>query len=551
MSKEGEFQDEVEVPGVTATEAEINARAAQMAAHKDGYRAAFKRYPKIFFWIGVMLWMLILMGFDNSAGGQVLSIPKFRENFGGGLFVDGNFLLSASWQSAIQAGPTAMNVVGLYVGSYTADHLGKRIVLFAAICISFAAIGVEYSCKTIETFFAGKMVNGFALGIMSALCVSYVAEISPLSIRGIATGCCNLSQTIGPFIGSILGNYVGTKNNDWSYKSLFVAQWLFGGIAILVQPWMPESPAFYLKKGKEDKARKQLRRLCSNEEDAEDQLNVLKITLYEAEQLYNGGSYIQCFKGTNLRRTLLAGLVFFTHPMSGVSFNSSYGPFIYQLIGISAQESFRIGIGAQVLSMGGTIASFFIIDRFGRRPLILCGLTALMINLLCTGITGTQSQHSAAARTACVAFLTMFNFWYNGGIGAIAYAIASEIPTSVLRTKTVAIALSVNQGFGTMWTFVLPFIINPNEGNLGPKVGFIFFALSMINLVLLYLFLPEIAHRTFEELDELFANHVPAREFKKYITAAEVKAEQAFNQKGIADGTINEKQQDIEMVEHA
>jgi MFS transporter, SP family, general alpha glucoside:H+ symporter len=519
--------------------AEIDARATQQDEHITTKFEACKRNPKIVGWIALMVWTLVIVGFDNSASGQVLSIPQFRKNFG--YLYEGEYLLDAKWQSAISGGPTAMNVIGIVCSSWLADRIGKKPVIAAALVLSTTAIGVEFGCKSLQMFFAGKMMNGIALGTFNGLCVAYVAEVSPLSIRAVATGCCNLAQTIGPFIGSIMGNFVGTWTTEWSYKSLFVAQWGFAIFALVAQPFMPESPWFYLKHGHEDKARKSLQRLYSNDEDAENHLKVLKITLEEANTLNSaGGSYIDCFKGTNRRRTLIAVLVFATHPFSGVSFISSYGAFIYQLIGIKTAESFHISVGAQVLSMSGTLVSFLIVDRFGRRPLLIGGVTSMSLILLLSASTGTATQNPHA-RLACVAFLTMFNFFYNGGIGAIAYTIASEIPTAVLRTKTFALAIAFYQSMNTMWTFVLPYIINPGEADLGARVGFIFFGFTLICLTLVIIFVPEISNRTYEEMDELFANKVPAWKFKSYVTAAQERAKMAYN--------VREKTEAIEHVE--
>jgi MFS family permease len=198
-----------------------------------------------------MTWIMIVVGFDNQAGGSVLSVPEFRKQFG--LIFDGQYILSARWQSAIQGGPTAVTVLGLLSGSFLADKFGKKKIITLGLCISVVAIGIEYASKSIAVFFNGKMINGYALGIFLGLCLSYTAEISPLPMRGISTGCMNIAQCIGPFLGAIMVNYVGTWTNAWAYRSLYVAQWGFGIPALLIQPWMPESPWYLLKKGKTKK----------------------------------------------------------------------------------------------------------------------------------------------------------------------------------------------------------------------------------------------------------------------------------------------------------
>ncbi len=82
-----------------------------------------------------------------------------------------------------------------------------------------------------------------------------------------------------------------------------------------------------------------------------------------------------------------------------------------------------------------------------------------------------------------------------------------------------------------MWQFVLPFIFNPNEANLGAKTSFIFGGLSVLCWVYLFFYQPETANRSFEEIDEMFAKHVPARQFRGFKTDAEQMGEQALRGK--------------------
>ncbi|EXJ91198.1 hypothetical protein A1O1_04307 [Capronia coronata CBS 617.96] len=155
------------------------------------------------------------------------------------------------------------------------------------------------------------------------------------------------------------------------------------------------------------------------------------------------------------------------------------------------------------------------------------GCVGITILLLCMGIAG--SVHTDAANTAAIGFYTMFNFFYNVGVGSIVYAIAAEVPTSALRNKTFAIAIVTSNAMSTMWSFVCPYMFNPGYGNLKARIGFVFGALMLIFAVLGWLWVPETRNRTYEELDELFMNHVPTRQFTKYVTLAEGRAAEAYN----------------------
>ncbi|KAK7424448.1 hypothetical protein QQX98_000413 [Neonectria punicea] len=503
---------------------ELRGRAIQQQEHNRTYLETLRKDPWLLFWIGVMLWTLIVRGFENQSSGSVISIPVFKETFGS--LQDGEYYIETKWQSALSGGSNAAAILGSWAASYFADIYGTKPVILIAAAINIASVGVEFASTSIAMFFGGKMMNFVAIGAFLNLCTAYIADISPLAIRASAIGFCNLSQCIGPFVSAIMSYFTSKWDTSWSWQSLICAQWGFAAVALVGQVLMPESPVFLVRKGKLTAARKALERLYSDPRDADGHLERIKLTLEEAET-ENYGSYMDCFRGTNLRRTMITVMVFLSEPMSGLGFVSNYGALMYQYLGISDQKSFAIQIGAQILSMSGATIAFLVSDFYGRRPMYFGGCIALCLLLICMGIAG--SVNTGAATTAAVGFYTMYNFFYNVGVGSTVYAIAGEVPTSVLRTKTLAIALSMSAALNTMWSFVAPYMFNPGFGNLKAKIGFVFGAFMLIFAVLAYFFVPETRMRTYEELDELFMNHVSTRQFRTYTTVAERRAAEAYS----------------------
>ncbi|KAJ5988281.1 general substrate transporter [Penicillium waksmanii] len=446
----------------------IQGRAIQQQEHNRGYLETLKKDPWLLFWIGVMLWTLIVRGFENQSSGSVISIPDFKQRFG--QLQDGEYFIETKWQSALSGGSNAAAIVGSWAASYFADKFGVKPVILVAAAINIASVG--------------------------------------------------------PFVSAIMSYYTSSWEGAWSWKSLICAQWGFAVVGLVGQIFMPESPVYLVRRGKFDQARKSLNQLYSDPHDAEGHLQRIKLTLEEAETQQDSVSYTDCFRGTNLRRTMIAIMVFLSEPMSGLGFVSNYGALMYQYLGIGDQQSFLIQIGAQILSMSGATISFLIGDMFGRRPMYLGGCIGLTLLLLCMGIAG--SVDTNAATTAAVGFYTMYNFFYNAGVGSNVYTIAGEVPTSVLRTKTLAVALSVSAAVNTMWSFVAPYMFNPGYGGLKAKIGFVFGAFMLLFAVMAYFFVPETRRRTYEELDELFMNRVPTREFREYVTLAERRAAEAY-----------------------
>jgi MFS family permease len=164
--------------------------------------------------------------------------------------------------------------------------------------------------------------------------------------------------------------------------------------------------------------------------------------------------------------------------------------------------------------------SWFLIERFGRRPLITYGsmvLTTLLLIIGCISVPkGNQS-----AKNAMVALMAIWGFLYQLTIGAISFAVGGETPTLRLRQKTYSLNVMSNTAAGCLVGMVLPILINPGQANLGGKVSFVFFAPSVFFCVYFFFCLPEMKGRSFLELEEMFQKEVPAREFKTYRTEAE------------------------------
>ena len=113
----------------------------------------------------------------------------------------------------------------------------------------------------------------------------------------------------------------------------------------------------------------------------------------------------------------------------------------------------------------------------------------------------------------------------------MAYTLLCETSNSRLRVKTIAIGIFVHNAINTMWAFVIPKLFNPDQGNLGARVSFIFGGLAFISCAYLWVYQPETAGRTYKELDELFAKKIPGRKFKNTRTDAEMEGLQAEEMK--------------------
>lgn len=112
---------------------------------------------------------------------------------------------------------------------------------------------------------------------------------------------------------------------------------------------------------------------------------------------------------------------------------------------------------------------------------------------------------------------------YQGTVGSVAWPISAENPTSRLRAPTQSLSTITNGLSSCIWSFSLPYAINPDQGNLAGKIAFVFGAVLVFATIFIYFFVPETKGRTYIEIDELWARGTPARKFQetKIVTVTE------------------------------
>ncbi|KAL4883348.1 general substrate transporter [Aspergillus karnatakaensis] len=489
--------------------------------HRTGIFESFRRYPWATVWCVYAIWCITLLSFDVQAAGAVVGIPQFRKDFG--YEYEGDYVLPAKWQSAFGGAPIATAIISSLLSAELADMFGRKKVLMGALVISYIAVAIEFVATTNAVFFAGKFLNGFMVGTVATVMITYIGEISPLALRGIFTCCIGVAYGVGPLVAFIVINYTGNYETRWAYRAVFCAQFGFSAIATIFIPFMPESPWWLASKGRNSAALKSLNKLSLTGDEGKQRLALIELTLEKVRAETSGVTYLECFRKSNLRRTIIAIMPYCIQSFSGISFVAGYFTYYLQLAGYSTSTSFEIQIAQPVVSIVGNLMAAGSIDYIGRRNLTFWGLVILTAFLLITG--GLAVGGSPAEIKGTVAFILIYSWWYNVSIGSTAFSLLSEVATSRLRTKTVAIGYAVHSGINVMWQFVIPFMFNPDQGNLGGKIAFVFGGMCFFCLVYLWLWQPETSGRSFQELDEMFAKGVPARKFKGYVTDVQMEGE--------------------------
>lgn len=299
-----------------------------------------------------------------------------------------------------------------------------------------------------------------------------------------------------------------------AYKVLFAAGWAFPGVLALGLPLLPESPYWLAMRGRSEQARDALRRLSGPHEDVAARVAQIEATVeHERQQAAAAGaSYLECFRGSNRRRTGIILICMYMPQVIGAVLSSNAPYFLNQ----TGLDSGTVVMLTQVgVSMGAVsaIVNVFSMMRFNRRPLMFFGVILCCIMYLIMGV-GAVVPRSNGSLLAIGIALQFTSISYGPAVGS-SMAVAGEVSATRLRAKSVGIGYTFSCIVSIIWTVVLPYLFNTDQANLGGNMGWIFLGMGLIMLVFIFFFVPETKGRSFDELDILFERGVPARAFAK------------------------------------
>jgi SP family general alpha glucoside:H+ symporter-like MFS transporter len=322
---------------------------------------------------------------------------------------------------------------------------------------------------------------------------------------------------LGQLISAGVQSAFSDGTSQWSYRIPFAIQWAWPLPLFIILYFAPESPWYFVRTGNLDMAEKMVVRLGTPaQQNLAKQKVAMMVHTNELEKSYDENtSYLQCFKGIDLRRTEIACMAFAAQPFCGSAMAGTPTYFFVQA-GLPTSISFRMSIGGLGIASVGTIISWFLMSYLGRRTLYLWGLGGLTAILMVTGFISVGASHSSAGNYAQAAMMICWLFIYYMTVGPICYAIIGEVSSTRLRSKSVCMSRIVYYVAQIICNVVNPYMLNPTAGDWKGKTGFFWGGCSFVFFIWTFFRLPETKDKTFEELDILFANRVPAREFAKY-----------------------------------
>ena len=320
-----------------------------------------------------------LFGYDEGVIAVVR--PSLDKDFPMGPLV-GGFMTAAVPLGALAAASVAGRIV---------DRFGRRRVLMAAAALFALGALIAAAITAIWMLVMARLVLGLAIGVAAVGAPLYIAETAPLRIRGALVSTYQLAITIGILVSYLTGLVV---SGDGTWRTLFGLGAVPGLLFLAGLAFLPESPRWLVLKGFPGEARASLRRLRAQGWDVDGELDEMVRTAEAATGRRTG---YRALLEPAIRPALIVAVgLFFLQQLSGINAVIYYAPEIFSHAGfdsVNTQMLATVGVGT--VNLLTTVLAMFLIDRIGRRPLLIVGFAGTSAAMLVIAACGGQPDAGA------------------------------------------------------------------------------------------------------------------------------------------------------------
>ncbi|OQU97664.1 hypothetical protein CLAIMM_03559 [Cladophialophora immunda] len=471
----------------------------------------------------------IFFGYDSGYINGVMAMKFFIHEFTGKPYPGTDataaeraaFVIPSWRQSLIVSILSCGTFFGAIIAGDLADFIGRRTTIIAGCVVFCLGAALQTAATAYGLLIAGRLIAGFGVGFVSAIIILYMSEISPRKVRGALVSGYQFCITLGLLLASCV--VYGTENftDSSSYRIPIALQMLWAIILAVGLFTLPESPRYFVKRGNLDKATHALARLRGQPRGSEliqqELAEIVANHEYELRVIPQGSyfaSWANCFKGSlfkpssNLRRTILGTSLQMMQQWTGVNFIFYFGTTFFTQLG-TIQNPFLISLITTLVNVCSTPLSFWIIERFGRRSIMIWGALGMVVCQFIVAIAGTTNGHNPQTVKAEIAFICIYIFFFATTWGPGAWVVIGEVFPLPIRSRGVGLSTASNWLWNCIIAVITPFMVGSDKGNLGPKVFFIWGSLCACCLVYAYFLIPETKGLTLEQVDRMLEETTP------------------------------------------
>jgi sugar porter (SP) family MFS transporter len=419
-----------------------------------------------------------LFGYDTGVISGAL--PFIGRDIGGGEFNEqayvGSLLIGA--------------VVGAIVSGFSADAISRRRTKIISGCVYVIGALASAFAQSAPELIAARLVLGLSVGTASFVSPMYISELAPKRIRGGVTSFNQLMVVSGIMAAYIVNWALKGAPDNW--------RWMLGlgalpGLALAIGMYFqPFSPRWLVEQGREEEALRTLRRVRSDDEEAEEELQEIK----EAAAEERGFRHVW---RPDVRPLVAIGLVLaVAQQFIGVNTVIYYAPTILKFTGLSTSSAITQALSVGITNVVFTIVAIVLLDRVGRRVLLIVGTTGCILSLAMLGVffasSGLQSSASWVALVCLIVYIASFAV----GLGPVFWLMISEIfPLSV---RSPAMSLSTVGNWSS--NFLVSSFFLTLVGAISREGTFwLYGGLGVLSLIFFVVRVPETKGRSLEQIE--------------------------------------------------
>ncbi len=407
------------------------------------------------------------------------------------LFIENDFPLTPFLTGVVVSSILIGAVIGAGASGALGDKLGRRkLILIAAVIFAVGSIGMAFS-PTVSVLILFRIVAGLAVGAASALVPTYISEISPTDLRGTLSSVFQLAITLGILLAYVV-NFALAGAEAW--------RWMLGlaavpAVILFVGMYMvPETPRWLIKNNLMEEARAVLRR-SRGREDVEQEIK--EIQQVEREESHTEARELLA---PWVRPMLVVGIgLAMLQQFVGINTIIYYAPTIINDTGLGASASILATVGIGVVNVLFTLVAIWLIDKLGRKKLLLYGLTGMTMGTIILGLGFVLPSLSGVVSYITLAGMLLYIASFAASFGPIVWVMLPEIFPLQIRGSAVGVSSLSNWVANFIVALLFPVLI----AALGETP--VFWSLGLIcilSMVFVYFLVPETMGRSLEEIEE-------------------------------------------------
>ncbi|CAG8015805.1 unnamed protein product [Penicillium nalgiovense] len=450
----------------------------------------------------------VLFGYDTGTISGILAMKKWREMFSTGYINDKDNWpdVTSSESSMIVSLLSAGTFFGALGAAPIADKFGRRWGMIMKCFVFCFGVILQTIATSIPLFVAGRFFAGLGVGLLSATIPLYQSETAPKWIRGTIVGAYQLAITVGLLLAAIVNNSTKDRDDTGCYRIPIAVQFAWAIILVVGMLILPETPRFLIKQDRYEEATKALARLRRME--VNDPIVVAELAEIQANHDYEmslgKATYIEIVRGTLGKRLATGCAVQGLQQLAGVNFIFYYGTTFFQNSGI--QNSFIITLITNIINVVSTFPGLYMVEKWGRRPLLMFGAVGMCVSQLIVAIVGTAVNNDVSNKVL-IAFVCIYIFFFASSWGPVAWVVTGELFPLKARAKCLSITTATNWLLNWAIAYATPYMVNsgPGNANLQSKVFFIWGGFCFICGVFVYTCIYETKGLSLEQVDELYS----------------------------------------------